>query len=130
MRKMLIPGLLAACLLAIMSGGSRASDDEAGGDAGKGASIYKAKCGFCHATKADAHKMGPSMAGIYGMKAGSTGYERYLGLKDADFTWDDESLDGFLKNPKKFLGRGTTMAVTLRGAEDRRHVIAYLKTLK
>ncbi len=99
------------------------------GDAEKGAAIFKAKCGFCHAIKAGAHKMGPSMAGIYGMKAGTTDYERYLGLTDADFEWNDETLDGFLKDPREFLGRGTTMPTAMRSAKDRAHLIAYLKTL-
>lgn len=100
------------------------------GDADKGAGIYKSKCSFCHATTAGVHKMGPSMAGIYGMKAGATDFKRYVGLKDADFVWDDETLDGFLENPKEFLGRNTSMPTGTPGADDRAHVIAYLKTLE
>ena len=118
------------CLLAAVAGAApAAASQEIAGDARKGAAVFKAKCGFCHAIKADTQKMGPSMAGIYGMKAGTTGFERYLGLRDVDFVWDNETLDGFLKDPREFLGRGTTMPTAIRSARDRAHLIAYLKTL-
>lgn len=127
-------GLFALAAIASLAPAADAAQQEmapagATGDAEKGAAIFKAKCGFCHAIKAGAHKMGPSMAGIYGMKAGTTDYDRYLGLTDADFEWNDETLDGFLKNPREFLGRGTTMPTAIRSARDRAHLIAYLKTL-
>ena len=124
MKKPVILMAVAACLTA-MTGPAWAS-----GDADKGVAVYKAKCGFCHATKAGAQKMGPSMAGIYGAKAGAADYGRYKGLKDADFAWDDESLDGFLKDPKGFLGRATSMPTATPGADDRADLIAYLKTLE
>lgn len=126
-------GLFALAAIASLAAADTAQQELAAvgtaGDAEKGAAIFKAKCGFCHAIKAGAHKIGPSMAGIYGMKAGTTGYKRYLGLKDVDFVWNDETLDGFLKDPREFLGRGTTMPTGIRSAKDRAPLIAYLKTL-
>lgn len=129
MKNSMILKTLSLCLLAVIAGPAAAMAAETG-DAQKGANIFKAKCGFCHATRAGAKKMGPSMVGIYGMKAGSADYDRYLGLKDADFMWDDEALDGFLKDSREFLGRSTTMPTAMPSAKDRAHLIAYLKTLK
>lgn len=102
----------------------------ADGDANKGRSVFKARCAVCHAVEAGAHRMGPSMAGIYGKKAGATGYRRYVGLTDVEFVWNDANLDAFLENPRKFLGRKTTMRMKMKNPRRRRDVIAYLKTLR
>lgn len=102
----------------------------AGGDAATGEAVYKAKCAACHGIEAGKHKMGPSMAGIMGMKAGSTDFTRYVGLKGADYAWDAENMDSFLADPKTFLGGRTSMPIPLPDADDRKNVIAYLQTLK
>lgn len=128
MKNSMILKALGMCLLTTMASPT-ASAGEAG-DAQKGADVFKAKCGFCHATEAGAQGMGSSMAGIYGKKAGSTKNVHYVGLKGADFVWDDESLDGFLENPKEFLGRTSSMPTKTASADDRANLIAYLKTLK
>lgn len=102
----------------------------ADGDAVKGEAVFKAKCAFCHGVAAGEKKMGPTMAGIYGMKAGTADYAKYVGLKDVDFVWDDESLDGFIASPKAFLGGPTSMGTIMKDEQARADVIAYLKTLK
>ena len=71
------------------------------------------------------------MAGIVGRKAGTaSGFKRYKGLKGSDITWDEASLDKWLTNPKKFIGKRTSMGFKLKKAGQRADVIAYLKTLK
>ena len=57
--------------------------------AADGAKVFK-KCAACHSTEAGKHKVGPSLAGVVGRKAGTAeGFEkRYKGLKDADWSWD------------------------------------------
>jgi len=102
----------------------------ADGNAAKGKNIYVKKCLACHTVKASRHKMGPSLAGIFGSKAGSTDFKRYKGLKGSDIVWNEENLDKFLANPRKFLGKKTGMKSRLKGAEKRADVIEYLKTLK
>ena len=110
--------------LAMFSGPALAS-----GDAAEGAGVFKKRCKTCHATEAGKHKAGPSLAGIIGRKAGSTDFPKYTGLKGSDVVWDEESLDKFLANPKKFVG-AKTMAYKLKKEDQRKNVIAYLKTLK
>ncbi len=106
-----------------------ASPAFAGGDVKKGAKVFK-KCKSCHTLKAGKHKSGPSLAGVIGRKAGSVdGYKKYKGLKGADFAWDEANLDKFLTNPKKFLGKKSSMTMKLKKAKDRANVIAYLKSL-
>ena len=104
----------------------------ANGDAAKGKKVFK-KCKACHALKAGKNKTGPSLAGIVGKKAGSvSGYTKYKGLKGADWIWDEENLDGWLKNPKKWLkaknGKKSKMVYKLKKEKDRANLIEYLKT--
>jgi len=117
----MLPGLL---VLAMMSNPATAS-----GDAAAGANTYKKRCLSCHSLEPGKHKMGPSLAGIFGTKAGATDFSKYKGLKGFDAVWDEESLDKFLANPKKFVG-AKTMVYKLKKEADRANVISYLKSLQ
>ena len=106
----------------------------AGGDAVRGKKVFN-KCKACHSIKAGKHKIGPSLAGIINRKAGTAkGFKRYKGLKGADWTWDQATLDEYLTNPKKFVKsrnkRKSAMILKLKKKRDRDDVIAYLKSLK
>ena len=52
------------------------------GDAAKGEQVFK-KCAACHSAEAGVNKVGPSLHGVVGRKAGSTDFPRYVGLKGA-----------------------------------------------
>ena len=106
----------------------------AGGEAVRGKKVFN-KCKACHSIKVGKHKIGPSLAGVIGRKAGTAkGFKRYKGLKGADWTWDEETLDEYLTNPKLFVKsrnkRKSAMMLKLKKKRDRDNVIAYLKTLK
>jgi cytochrome c2 len=106
----------------------------AAGDAGKGKKVFN-KCKACHTVKAGKHKIGPSLAGVVGRKAGSAaGFKKYKGLKGADWTWNDAELAKFLTNPKKYLkgktGKRSAMALKVKKKKDRENVIAYLNSIK
>lgn len=95
-----------------------------------GAKLFKKKCGVCHSTDAGKHKVGPSLAGIVGRKAGTVeGYKKYKALKGSDLIWDDANLDGWITNPKKFIGKKTAMSGKLKKEDERKAVIKYLKGL-
>lgn len=122
-RKFIVLGVAAAVALA---GGAALADH--------GEKVFK-KCKACHTTKAGKHKVGPSLAGVFGREAGTAeGFKKYKGLKGADWTWDDASLDEYLTNPKKFTkkrtGKKSRMVLKLKKKKDREHVIEYLKTIK
>ena len=121
---------MGACLViaaAVALGGGPAL---AASDVAKGAKVFK-KCKVCHtANKGGKHRVGPNLFGIVGRQAGSTDFKRYKGLKGSDIVWDEDNLDKWLTNPKKFLGKRSSMAFKLKKAGDRANVIAYLKSLK
>lgn len=119
MKKILPLSLLAAFGMTLISGAAMA-------DTAKGEKIFKRKCASCHSF--EKHDTGPNLKGVVGRKAGSTDFPKYKGLKDAAFVWDEASLDGWLKNPKKFIGKPSSMAVKLKKAKDRKAMIAYLKS--
>ena len=90
------------------------------------------KCMACHSVKAGQHRVGPSLAGVVGRKAGSAdGYNRYKGLKGADWTWTEDELVAFLEDPSKYTkektGNRSSMAFKLKDREDREEVVEYLK---
>lgn len=122
-RKMIV--LSVAATMALAASPALADDGE---------KVFK-KCKACHTTEAGKHKVGPSLAGVVGRKAGTAeGYKKYKGLKGADWTWDAASLDEFLTDPKKFTekkaGKKTAMVLKLKKKKDREHVIEYLESLK
>ena len=127
---MILRGFLAFSL--ILSTALFASSAIAAGDAKKGKKVFN-KCKACHTVKANKHKIGPSLAGIVGRDAGkAAGFKKYKGLKTADWKWDEAALDGWLKNPKKWLkaknGNKSAMVYKLKKEKDRANLIAYLKS--
>lgn len=95
--------------------------------AADGEKTYK-KCQACHSLDAGRHRMGPSLFGIFGAKAGAVdGYAYSLAMENSGIVWDAESLDAFLANPRKMLSGTRMFFPGLRREEDRKAVIAYLK---
>ncbi|MBT4218799.1 MAG: c-type cytochrome [Rhodospirillaceae bacterium] len=98
--------------------------------ASDGEKVFK-KCKACHTVKKGGkHKSGPNLFGIVGRKAGTTDFKRYKALKKSDITWSVDNLDKWLANPKKFIGKKTSMSLKLKKESDRKAVIAYLKSFK
>lgn len=128
---MLSKTLMALAAIAVMAWAGGTAE---AGDAKEGEKVFK-KCKACHESEAGKHKVGPSLAGAYGRKAGTAeGFTKYKGLEGADWTWDEVSLDAYLQDPKKFTkektGKNAAMVLKLKKKEERADVIEYLKTLK
>jgi cytochrome c len=105
--------------------------DTSGADRGKAVFLTNA-CSNCHGvTKEDTMKVGPTLFGVVGRKAGTA--QSLLGasenLKKYGVTWDAETLDEFLANPDAKVP-GTPMSAALSDPQQRADVIAYLITLK
>jgi cytochrome c len=99
------------------------------GDAAAGEKVF-AHCAPCHSIKPGENKVGPSLAGVLGRKAGTEpGFSYSPALKGQDITWNEASANEWLQGPGKFV-KGTKMIYSVPDEKDRQDVIAYLKTLK
>lgn len=89
------------------------------------------RCVACHSGKGDGSDIGPSLVGVVGRKAGSREDYRYSrALARSGITWDERSLDEFLKAPQQFLP-GTRMPFEgIASDAERAEVIRHLQTLK
>jgi cytochrome c len=121
--------LLALALLALLQAVPAAAQD---GKVEDGAEVFK-KCRACHDVGPDAkNKVGPLLNDILGRHAGSIEGFNYSDANKAAGTqglvWTDEVLFKYLENPLSFMP-GTKMAFAgLKDEQDRRDVIAYLKS--
>jgi len=90
-----------------------------------------AQCMSCHAVEPGKHGVGPSLAGVYGTKAGEIpGYAFSAPLKASGLTWDDATLDQWLAGPAKLVP-GTKMVYAGQpDAAKRKELIDYIKSLK
>lgn len=91
-----------------------------------GEALFKKKCGTCHSLTPGAHKVGPSLAGLIGRRAGSTDFTKYKALRDADFIWDVEKVGQWIADPKAYIDKPTAMTVKVKKASDRAAIIAYI----
>ena len=94
--------------------------------AAAGKDLFERRCTGCHAL--DREKEGPRLGGVFGRPSGSVGTFQYsAGLKKLHVTWDAATLDKWLADPEKMVP-DTDMAFHLANADERRAVIAFLKS--
>ena len=89
-----------------------------------------AQCAVCHKTEPGETGIGPSLAGVFGARAGHVaGFKYSQAMLDSGLTWNQATLDRYLTDPKAVVP-GTTMAFGgVKDATKRAEIIAYLKTL-
>ncbi|MFC4203039.1 c-type cytochrome [Candidimonas humi] len=119
--------------MALCAASSMALAQDAAPDA---AQIQRGKQAFqvclaCHSVTKGQQGIGPSLAGIYGTKAGEVAGYRFSGpMKRSGLTWDAATLDKFIANPQAVVP-GTRMPFSgMPDANERKDLIAYLSTLK
>jgi cytochrome c len=115
-------------LMLIASVGAAAAQ----GNAEQGASVFK-KCQACHDVGEGAkNKVGPLLNNVAGRKAAGVADYAYSSdlkaLAARGFVWDDNNLDQYLKDPKRVVAKGKMVFAGLKDDQDRKDVIAYLKT--
>lgn len=89
-----------------------------------------AVCRACHAVEPGQNRVGPTLHGIYGSKAGEVpGYNFSPALAKSGIVWDRAALDKWLQSPMKMVP-GTKMVLGVPDAAKREAIIDYLETLK
>ncbi len=88
------------------------------------------RCVACHSfEEGGANKVGPNLHGVVGSARGAVeGFNYSSGFGELEGEWTYARLDEFLTNPKDVVP-GTKMSFRLTDAQDRAHVIAYLKSI-
>ena len=87
-------------------------------------------CKACHAVEPGKHGIGPSLAGIWGDKAGDVpGFEFSQQMIDSGLTWNQANLDRYLADPRGVVP-GTKMAFGgVKDAAKRQEIIDYIRGL-
>ena len=102
----------------------------ADGDAAAGKTVFN-KCAICHSAKEGENKIGPSLYGVVGRKSHSEpGYTYSEAMKKYDVTWDEQTLNHYLIDPRKVVPGTKMIFLGLKNDTERSNVIAYLATLK
>lgn len=92
----------------------------------RGRQLFQRRCTGCHSL--DAEKEGPRLRTVYGRRAGSVpGFEYSEALKRAQFTWDEATLDRWLRSTQ-LVAPGNNMDFRVPVAEERTAIIAFLKS--
>jgi len=86
-------------------------------------------CASCHSLEPDRNMTGPSLAGLWGRKAGSLpSFERYSdALRSSGIVWDDRSLDGWLTDPDRMVPDNEMPFNGIKNPQDRTDLLAFLK---
>jgi cytochrome c len=110
-------GLVAVTMLA--AGPARADAE--------GEKVFKKYCTACHTVEAGKNKVGPSLAGIVGRKAGTVPNFAYSDAnKNSGLVWDQAKLDEYLTNPKQFMPGTKMIFAGIKKEDERKAVIDYL----
>lgn len=96
------------------------------GDATKGRAVF-ARCAICHSVDPGVRKLGPSLSGLFGRKAGqASGFAYSPAMKGSSIVWSGRTIDAFLADPRKAVPGNRMVFPGLANAQDRANLIAYL----
>ena len=117
--------LLSFCCLSLTVAGAD--------DASAGRDLFIKNCIACHAFSCNRdgqEAYSPKLAGLFGRKAGGVddfdGYSQTL--RSSEIVWTDETIDAYLRDPAGLSADSAMANERIEDAEQRRQMIAYLKT--
>ena len=98
------------------------------GDASRGQQDFRA-CAPCHSLEPDRNMTGPSLANLWGRKAGGlSSFDRYSdALKSSGIIWDDRALDGWLTDPPRMVPDNNMPFEGIKDGRVRADLLAFLK---
>lgn len=110
-------------------------------DAANGELVFKKRCVACHTVEEGKNKVGPSLFGVAGRKAGTIPKfkysESYVAAGEKGLTWAADQIVPYLEDPKEFMEKflgdpkaKSKMVFKLKPENERRDVAAYLVSIK
>jgi len=98
------------------------------GDATRGQRDFRV-CAPCHSLEPNRNMTGPSLAGLWGRKAGGlSSFDRYSdAVKSSGIVWDDRALDGWLTDPQRMVPDNGMAFEGIKDARARADLLAFLK---
>jgi len=126
MRLVFLRTLAPALSLFAMLGAAQAQTNDGGAQI-----AYNNACRTCHSMREGDHRLGPSLYGVVGRKAGSIeGFAFSSAMRSANIVWDEKTLDQFIADPEKVVhGNGMKPFGGIDDPKQRGEIIAYLKTI-
>jgi len=114
-----------AALVTLASLSSALADQ---GDASRGRQDFRA-CAPCHSLEPDRNMTGPSLANLWGRKAGGlSSFDRYSdALESSGIIWDDRALDGWLTDPQRMVPDNEMPFEGIADGRVRADLLAFLK---
>jgi cytochrome c len=97
-----------------------------------GQAVFNNRCRTCHSVKEGDNRLGPSLNGVVGRKAGSlSGFAAYSqALKSSGITWDAGTLEKFIANPDEVVpGNNMKPFPGINDETERKQIIEYLSSL-
>jgi cytochrome c len=101
-------------------------------DTNAGQVAFNQVCRSCHTTKEGDNRLGPSLRGVIGRKAGSLpNYSNYSdSMKNADLVWDKNNMERFIANPDQVVpGNNMKPFAGVASADERAKIVAFLESV-
>ncbi len=119
----------AAVVLGLLLIGTASNGVLAGPDPARGQQVFGRSCVACHSLEPDKNMTGPSLADLWGRKAGSLpSFKRYSSaIKSAEVVWGDQTLDQWLTDPKRFIPGNHMLFPGVEDDQTRADIVAFLK---
>lgn len=98
------------------------------GDVTRGQQDFRA-CVACHSLEPDRNMTGPSLAGLWGRKAGTLpSFDRYSdALKSSGIAWNDDTLDRWIADPQRMVPDNDMPFEGIKESGARADLLAFLK---
>jgi cytochrome c len=115
-------------IVALVTFASLSSALAESGDASRGQQDFRT-CAPCHSLEPDRNMTGPSLANLWGRKAGGLpSFDRYSdALKSSGIIWDDRALDGWLTDPQRMVPDNEMPFEGIKDSGVRADLLAFLK---
>src|SRR5258708_13113076 len=102
----------------------------AGGDAARGADLFRQHCAACHSQERGQNLVGPSLFSVVGRAAASIADFSYsAAMKGSGIVWTPDQLMAYLKAPRQYVPGVKMTFPGLSDEKDRENVVAFLATL-